>query len=152
MVTRFAILENGVVTNVVLAYEALRPNWVECPNNVGPGYTYVNDVFTEPVIEEPDISIDRQALTLSFAQLLIGLVTESWITQIEGEQWLVGTLPAPVLYLISTLPSEQQFAAKARAIRPSEVLRLDPLVQALAVANNKTEEELDDFFITYAAV
>ena len=88
---------------------------------------------------------------LSFAQLLIGLVTEEWITEAEGGGWLVGTLPAPVLAVIATLPAGQQFAAKARAIRPSAVVRADPLVGALAAAEGKTSAEIDAFFTTYAA-
>ena len=88
---------------------------------------------------------------LSFAQLLTGLVTEGWITEAEGGGWLVGTLPAPVLAVIATLPTNQQFAAKARAIRPSAVVRADPLVAALAAAEGKTSAEIDAFFTTYAA-
>lgn len=89
---------------------------------------------------------------LSFAQLLIGLVTEGWITQAEGEGWLVGTLPDPVLLVISMLPPNQQFAAKARASRPSDVERSDPLVAALAAAEGKTSAEIDAFFTTYSGV
>ena len=88
---------------------------------------------------------------LSFAQLLIGLVTEEWITEAEGGGWLVGTLPAPVLAVIAALPSNQQFAAKARAIRPSSIVRADPLVASLAAAEGKTSAEIDAFFTTYAA-
>ena len=87
---------------------------------------------------------------LSFAQLLIGLVTEGWITEAEGESWLVGTLPDPVLGVIATLPTNQRFAAKARASRPSNVERADPLVGALSAAEGKTPEELDEFFFTYS--
>jgi hypothetical protein len=89
---------------------------------------------------------------LSFAQLMIGLVSEGWITTAEGEAWLTGTLPAPVLALIATLPAGQQFAAKARALRPTIVERNDPLVSALGLAQGKTPEQLDDFFRTYAAI
>ena len=89
---------------------------------------------------------------LSFPQLLIGLVTEGWISESDGEGWLVGTLPAAVLALIGTLPTNQQFAAKARATRPSEVVRSDPLVNALGIAEGKTPVELDEFFITYSGV
>lgn len=88
---------------------------------------------------------------LSFAQLLIGLVTEEWITEAEGGGWLVGTLPAPVLGVIGTLPPQYQFAAKARAIRPSSIVRADPLVASLAAAEGKTSAEIDTFFATYAA-
>ena len=87
---------------------------------------------------------------LSFAQLLIGLVSEEWITEAEGGGWLVGTLPAPVMAVIATLPSNQQFAAKARAIRPSVIVRADPLVAALAAAEGKSSADIDAFFTTYA--
>jgi len=89
---------------------------------------------------------------LSFAQLMIGLVSEGWITTAEGEAWLTGTLPAPVLALIGTLPEAQRFPAKARALRPTIVERTDPLVSALGLAQGKTPEQLDDFFQTYAAI
>jgi hypothetical protein len=89
---------------------------------------------------------------LTFAQLMIGLVSEGWITTAEGEAWLTGTLPAPVLTLIGTLPAGQQFAAKARALRPTVVERADPLVSALGAAQGKSPEQLDTFFQTYAAI
>ena len=89
---------------------------------------------------------------LSFPQLLIGLVTEGWITEANGEAWLAGTLPAAVLGVISSLPTQMQFPAKARALRPSVVIRADPLVAALAAYEGKTPEELDEFFLTYSQV
>lgn len=96
-------------------------------------------------------SMKRERMKLTFAQLLIGLVAEGWITQAEGEAWLAGSLPGPALAVIGTLPEQMQFAAKARALRPSEVIRLDPLVSALAAAQGKTPEQIDTFFMTYAA-
>jgi hypothetical protein len=106
----------------------------------------------EPEPAAPSIEEFRATLTLTFSQLLIGLVAEEWITEAEGEAWLIGTLPAAVLTLISGLPEGQRFAAKARASRPSVVLRLDPLVVALATIQEKTPEQLDNFFLTYANV
>jgi ribonuclease D len=91
-------------------------------------------------------------MSLSFAQLMIGLVTEQWITEAEGEAWLDGQLPAAFNALIASLPQQARFAAKARAKRPSAVLRNDALVNALAAAQGKTPEELDAFFTTYAGV
>ena len=94
----------------------------------------------------------RAGMQLSFAQLLIGLVAEGWITEAEGEAWLAGTLPAGVLALIATLPQAAQFPARARAVAPSYVVRLDPLVVALAQAQGKSDTQLDTFFLTYAQV
>lgn len=96
------------------------------------------------------LAAQRARMTMTFAQLVIGLVDKEWITEPEGDAWLAGTLPAAVLAVIDTLPASQRFAARARAVRPSVVRRLDPLVLALAVAQGKSEAQLDTFFATYA--
>lgn len=96
--------------------------------------------------------VDRSSMKLTFAQLLIGLVAQGWLSESDGELWLSGTLPQPIGLLIETFPAEHRFAAKARALRPSEVVRLDPLVEALAVANGKSAEEIDQFFEVYTTV
>ena len=98
------------------------------------------------------LAAERAMMKLSFAQLMIGLVTEAWITQAEGEAWLAGTLPSAVLLVIDNLPVDQRFAAKARALRPSEVVRNDPLVASMGTAAGKTDVEIDAFFRTYAFV
>lgn len=119
--------------------------------NIQTGEQQVINLTPEEVADLPEPQ-PVPVPNLTFPQLLIGLVTEQWITEVEGEAWLAGTLPSAVLEVINTLPVEQRFIAKARAIRPSEVLRSDPLVQALGVAENKTPAELDTFFQTYAGV
>jgi hypothetical protein len=133
----------GVVVDVILVGDFIPADYTPCNPWIGIGMQIdaPEPASTPPV---PD--------AISFAQLLIGLVSEQWITEAEGEAWLAGTLPAPVLALIATLPAEQQFPAKARALRPSEVLRADPLVELLGAAQGKTPEQLDDFFRTYSEV
>jgi hypothetical protein len=79
-------------------------------------------------------------------------VAEGWITEAEGDAWLSGTIPAAASALVASLPEAQRFAARASIIRPSVILRADPLVAALAAAESKTSAELDTFFITYAQV
>lgn len=127
------------------------------PQRPGPAYVWSAgdwqlDETLAAQIAADQLAVQRAAMRLSFAQLLIGLVTETWITEAEGEAWLAGTLPAAVLTTISALPAEQQFPAKARALRPSEVLRADPLVAALGAAEGKTPAEIDTFFTTYSGV
>jgi len=105
-----------------------------------------------PPTAEELLAQSRQAMRLSFAQLMIGLVSEGWITTAEGEAWLTGTLPAPVVALIATLPTAQQFPAKARALRPTVIERNEPLVTMLGAAQGKTDAQLDTFFQTYAVI
>jgi len=49
MTNRYAIIENGLVTNVVLADAefAAEQGWIECPT-AGPGWKYDGTTFTEP--------------------------------------------------------------------------------------------------------
>ena len=149
-------IENGVVVEAFLLDEDRVPermkDWPTAPIEVGDGWQFDGKTFTPPTEEYMwnKLLPSRQTMKLSFAQLLIGLVFENWITEAEGDAWADGTLPAAVVGLISTLPQEMQFAARTRAKRPSDVVRTDPLVLALGAAQGKTAEELDQFFQTYA--
>ena len=51
MTNRYAIIENGVVANVVVADAeyAAQQGWIECPN-AGPKWLYADGVFTKPAI------------------------------------------------------------------------------------------------------
>jgi N-acyl-D-aspartate/D-glutamate deacylase len=110
--------------------------------------------YVPPTQEELDAiaALMREGMNLSFAQLIIGLVSEQWITEEDGRLWLTGTLPPQVISTISLIPAEQRFAATAKATRPSVVNRLDPLVQMMALAQGRSDAELDDFFRAYASV
>lgn len=149
-----AKIENGIVANIILVDPENIPDWCsswpEAPEEVKIGWAYNGENFI--ALELPNPPSATVPDSISFAQLLIGLVTEQWITETEGETWLAGTLPTAVLTVIDSLPQEQRFAAKARALRPSEVLRSDPLVTAMGTAAGKTSEEIDTFFQTYAGV
>jgi hypothetical protein len=99
---------------------------------------------------EEALQAERAGMQLSFAQMIIGLVAEQWITQADGEGWLAGILPPTVIATIHLLPQAHQFAAKAKATRPSYVARLDPLVEMMALAQKRSPAEIDAFFRTYA--
>lgn len=92
----------------------------------------------------------RPTMKLSFAQLMIGLVAENWMSEADARLWLTGTLPPMVQVAISLLPVEHQFAATARASRPSEIVRTDPLVELMAMSQGKTAEDVDTFFLLHA--
>lgn len=51
---RYAIIENGLVTNVVVASAeiATQSGWIACPD-ASPGWTYADGAFVEPVIVAP---------------------------------------------------------------------------------------------------
>jgi hypothetical protein len=51
--TVFAVIEAGVVTNLVLSDAALEENWVEAPDGCGIGWSYSNGQFTAPPEPSP---------------------------------------------------------------------------------------------------
>ena len=50
MTNKYAIIENALVTNVALADAeyAQSQGWISCPDEVGPGWTYTDNVFVPP--------------------------------------------------------------------------------------------------------
>ena len=56
IMNRYAIIEDGVVVNVVIGQPELAPNQilVECPD-AGPDWTYADGVFTAPVYVAPTV-------------------------------------------------------------------------------------------------
>jgi hypothetical protein len=139
---------------VIDAYPA---GTVEVPLRPGDHYKYDGNSWVPPTQGELDdlaralLEAQRSGMWLSFAQLMIGLVAEQWITEEEGRLWLTGTLPPQVVSTINLIPEEQRFAATAKATRPSVVERMDPLVQRMALVQKRSDAEVDDFFRTYAS-
>lgn len=106
-------------------------------------------ILSMDAIDRPIIPV-KVIPNLTHNQLLIGLVERGWITEEEGEEWLMGVLPQTIRYLINQLPVEQRFVAKVRATRPTVVNRDDPLVISLAALNGHDSNVMDEFFIHYA--
>ena len=68
---RYAIIEDGLVVNVVVGQPELAPNQilVEC-ENAGPNWTYVDGVFTPPVVVEPTVTTPTKEELLAQVQTL----------------------------------------------------------------------------------
>lgn len=129
-----------------------------CYVDSGPEYEAALKGVVEPYIgPEPDDYIPGSGPppvipTLEFDQMLIGFVTEGWITKAEGEAWLKGTLPAAIVARIATLPVDLQFKATTRATLQTVIKRDDQLLVALGQLKGKTSAQIDTFFITYSVV
>lgn len=95
---------------------------------------------------------------LSFAQFVVGLTETGWITDAEAEAWLAGNaLPAGVELALGQIPAQAggqkpRLRARARALRPSVVMRNNELLAMMAAQRGATAEQLDDMFRTYAAI
>jgi hypothetical protein len=109
------------------------------------GFAVIDVPVPEPEIE-PAPQPTPQPDSLTFPQLLIGLVQRKWITEAEGEAWLSGTVPASIAASIAALPKAQRFAAKVKAAHPTTILRDDPMLSGLG----KSADQLDTFFSVYS--
>jgi hypothetical protein len=148
-VVRKAEIVGGVVANVIEVDIDAVPDWcADWPDveDAAPGWAYDGAVFTPPAPAAPVLP------DLSFAQAMIGLVAEGWITNAEGELWLQGMLPLAVDRAINGLPAAARFAARARATRPTTISATDPLVGLMAALQGKDAAEMAAFFTTYAAI
>lgn len=67
----------------------------------------------EVIVGPYDRAESAQSRQLTFYQLLIGLVSEGWITEVEGEDWLTGNLPEAVLKAILDLPQSNSLQRKS---------------------------------------
>ena len=74
---RYAIVQNGTVTNVVKSAEALAENWIQS-ESAGIGDTYENDQFTTPetIIDVP------QEVTMASAR--VALIENDLIDAVES--------------------------------------------------------------------
>lgn len=95
---------------------------------------------------------------LSFAQFVIGLTETGWITDAEAEAWLGGNaLPAAVEAALGQIPAQvsgqkPRLRARARALRPSVVMRNNELLAMMAAQRGATQEQLDNLFRTYSEI
>lgn len=91
--------------------------------------------------------------SITFPQMIAGLVDVGWITGAEARAWLTRTaLPVAVQNVIASLPARQRFAAEARALSANAIMRNSPLVAALATAAGRTQADVDQFFRSAAVV
>jgi hypothetical protein len=113
---------------------------------------------SEAAMEEI-LTVERSSAQLSFSQFIVGLSEQGWINQTEANNWLsANSLPAAVEAAIAKLPetapdgSNPRLRARARALRPSVILRTNELLLMMAAMRGATAAQLDDFFRVYATI
>lgn len=136
----------------VAANEPLEPGVIEVPKRPNVHHRFV--VEDTEWVPEPNmdvIAFERANTVLTRAQMLMGLVSEGWITEAEGNAWLARTaLPAVAIDLINTFPEAERFGLRARLMDFDRAPRDSDLVIGLGSAAGKTESDIDAFFEAYS--
>lgn len=151
-----AKIEKGVIVESYLLDETPEhlESWTTLPIEAGPGWRY-DGVNLLPPTEEfmwDRVYPIREKMKITFAQLLIGFAEQGWITQSEAINWMNGALPGLVASAIANLATEQQFAATIKATKPTDISRVEPWLLSVAKLQNKTVEQMDEFFNKYATI
>lgn len=111
-----------------------------------------------PLTDAEKLTRERAGMELSFAQFVVGLTETGWISDAEADAWLAGNaLPAGVEVALNQIPAQAgqtkpRLRARARALRPSVVLRNNELLLLMAQQRGATAEQLDNLFRTYSQV
>lgn len=129
---RYAIIEGGIVANVVEAEAdfASAQGWIPA-QNAGPGWLYDGQAFSEPPPPQPVVP---DSVTMRQARLaLLG----------------AGKLAA-VDAAIASLPSPMKEAAQIEWEYAATVERSSPLIAQLAPALSMSDAEMDALFVEAA--
>ena len=131
---RYAIVQNGTVTNVVKSAGALAENWIQS-DSAGIGDTYENDQFTAP--EPPPAAIPKSVSMdqARKAMVLGGVSMASVATAISGIEDATQRELAQIDWECSTT-----------------VRRTSPLITSLGPSLNLTDAQIDALFIAASSL
>lgn len=135
---RFAIIENGIVGNIVIADAefAQEQGWLAAPDDVEIGWTYDGNDFAAPVVSPEEIRAAIRPVTMRQARLAL----------------LAAGVLGDVAPALAALPSPHRDAAEIEWEYASEVRRDAPLIAAIGSALGLTEDQIDDLFEAAAAL
>jgi hypothetical protein len=129
---RFAIIENGVVTNIAVADSALESNWIQS-DTATKGYTYENGVFTAP--PEPPEPVPA---SVTMRQARLALNSQGLLAGVEAA---IAGLSEPDK---TNITIEWEYAAT--------VERASPWIATMIAALSLTEAEMDGLFVLAATL
>lgn len=88
--------------------------------------------------------------SMTFSKYIAGLVTETHITENEGESWVAGTLPSVITTFLLTKSNAEKFPTRARFLTEADVQRSGQLITDTMAAFTISSIDMDTFFRTYA--
>lgn len=160
MTQYFARVSSGIVAEIIAISDDLEiancftPQFVSdlvaASSSITAGQTYSDGTFG------PSPQISAEAATppsVTRRQFFQAAAQESIITEAEAEAVFdPGTIPAAVLTAISTIPADEQFAARM-AIRGNATFeRANPLLEAIGAAMGQAPAQIDALFVLAASL
>lgn len=148
---RYAVVDDGVVTNIVVADSKLQSNWERINDNDDIRIGYIQ---TQPggTFSAPTVSIDEQRKTWykSRAKFALATANSGIITDNEAKAWAGGRdIPAAVQTAIDlAYPNggEDKLAAEVEVLTAKYINRVHPLLLILQQNMSITDDVADDLF------
>lgn len=123
---------------------------------VGDGVIYQKSVIGTATIEDwvpPPPAPPPPPASITRLQLILGMTSAGLITASEGVAAAAGSaIPEVVETVFASLPAAQATGARIRWSAMTTVERANPLVAAVAAAANKTEADMDAYFIAWSVL
>lgn len=112
------------------------------------GWVLDTTVFADP---ERLMTLKVIPFQITRSQLILGLTQAGLITDAEGVAAASGTaIPASIDAVFSTLPTEEAVAARIRWYSMLHAERTHPLLVAVQLQHGITDEQMDDYFISWS--
>lgn len=134
---RYAIIDNGVVTNITLANEPRNDSWVEATAGAAIGGTWDGSTFGPA--PAPNISIERASMVCTRHQGKLAIGPELW-AQVEA---LITAMDADA---VTDGDKRAAWALRVAVYDTQRWGRLERDMQVLAWALNLTDAQVDDLF------
>lgn len=135
---RYAIIENGIVDNIVVADSefAAEQGWIACETDIATGWSYDGGEFSAPVVPPEEIRAAIRPVSMRQARLAL----------------LAAGKLADVDTALNAMPSPQKEAARIEWEYAAEVRRDAPLIAALGGALGLSEDQIDALFAAAAVL
>lgn len=141
---RFAIIEDGIVSNIAKSKEPLGSNWIEAKEDAEIGGTYSISAGFGPK-PRPDVEVLRYHASIPRAAFILAALDVGVLTETDAEQAVNGW-PAGWDAFFDGQPARDRIAAKAEWASTATVRRNAPLIAQLAAFKGLTDAQVDGLF------
>lgn len=148
MEMRYAVIEEGVVTNIALADAPMGDDWIEATDAAQIGGTWDGQVFGP--VPQPDpaaqLAAWRRGARLSKAEFVLGLIMLEILTLDDAISASRGEWPSALSGFLDYLTPQQAAQVQIEWATRAVIGRVDTYVLVLASYLNLTDAQVDTLF------